>query len=179
MPRQHRSSDYEGPLIAVFKARHLQVGSKVAALTAELFKDEDFGYFRLPDPFDGNVAVAGSTVRLLVVHQDKVKTATDWCLDENCTLGAALVSESLGFKQELFPVLKTVMPLKDFELVYVTHDKSFELPSAADSFPQPKAYEAPGETEGTSSSAASSTGVLVQLPTKPRKSIEGQVIPIP
>lgn len=50
LPKGHKASQYEGPLLAVLKARHQQCGSKLQELTAQKFNAGAYGYFGLPSP---------------------------------------------------------------------------------------------------------------------------------
>jgi len=159
VPNTHKGSAYEGPLLAVLKARHEQCGGLLAQTTAAKVKAGDFGFFMTDDPFDGNVQVRGhDDIVIEVVSAAKAAETNDWGLAENTNKSAALVSETLGFSQELFLLLKREMGDERYAKAFPEYDNTFELPNAADRFPDPKSYEQePASSHGHESEPASST----------------------
>lgn len=148
--------------------------------TAAYWRGE-FGYFSLPVPFVGKVKVTGGPL-IDVVGQARAAKATDWKTQECYNLDAALVSDSLQFCQGLC-IARSAIAEADFANTFPAHDTDFEMPNAADMFPDPKVYDAP-QTMSSSSSAASSSfsaaspgaasssasvGGLIITPLKPRR----------
>jgi hypothetical protein len=142
IPIEHKSSEYEGPLLAVFKARHCEVGSRLQDFTTEKFKMQAYGYFKLPNPFVGTVSV-GSQHMVKVIAPERAAEASDWEIHECYNFDAALISVSLQYSQGLLCIARSNLSTEDYENVFVNHDSKFELPNAADMFPSPKVYETP------------------------------------
>lgn len=186
LPTRHKSSQYEGPLLAVMKARHESLGGRLQDFTPDAFKNGGYGYFTLPVPFKGQVKLTnGATVE--VISEAQAATATDWEIHEGYNLDAALVSVSLQFSQGLFCIARRTLKEADLNSAFAPHDQSFEMPNAADMFPDPKGYEAPSgsgaassASEARASSSASSmcaslgtsVGGVIVTPIKPRRQLE-------
>lgn len=181
LPTNHKSSSYEGPLLAVMKARHEALGCRLQKFTTAAFKRGDYGYFTLPEPFIGKVSITGGHT-IEVVSTPRAAEATDWQIQEPYNLDAALVSETLQFCQGLLCIARRTMPPADFAAIFAPHDDEFEMPRAADMFPDPKVYDLPEGTGAASCSSSSfaaaspsaasssaSVGGVIVTPVKPRR----------
>ena len=191
LPRQHRGAEFEGPLVAVFRQRNLEVGSRLKCITPEEVQKGDFGYFLLPEPFQGKVWLRYSKTLLDVLTADQVKQASDWRLSDNSTFEAALVSVTSGFSQGLWPLARKALGADVVKEQCPAHDDSFEHPGAGDAFPMPKTYEtkaspvatAPLVTTTASASAGAAgialgTGIVLKVPAKPRKQLDMAVVKV-
>lgn len=180
LPKGHKASQYEGPLLAVLKARHQQCGSKLQELTAQKFNAGAYGYFGLPSPFVGVVSVTGFETVLKVVSEEVARTADDWQIVDNTNFDAALVSATLGISKDLFVLLKRSVAQAEFDRQWPEHDETFELANAEESFPKPKGYEdaIPESAGGSSSGEASASSSEVQFdglritPIKKRRTLQ-------
>ena len=197
LPKLHKASGYEGPLLAVLKARHSEVGSKLQDMTPDKFDSAAYGYFSLPTPFVGVVGVTNMDIRIKVMSEDQAAEASDWRLVENTNKDAALVSQALGFSQDLVVLAKRCMQKEQFEGAFPDHDLTFEIKNAADRFPDPKNYgrtaAAPTSSILSSPASSSSSGVVkhaagtgcemvgdvIVTPLRGRRKLDGAVLATP
>ena len=186
IPSSHKAACYEGPLIAVLVARHVAVGSPFAGLTMSKVLKKIIGYFHLGHGFaeSGEVIVNGRKgLTISAVSSEVARSTDDWKLEEITNFDARLVSANLSFSQGLFTLLHRQHPSVAEE--YGAHDDAFEYPDAADSFPDPKAYDQSAQRlQITSESASSSEGAnspngpVIITPIKKRRSIVESPTPI-
>ena len=175
LPQTHRGNRFEGPLVKVFVERHKSVGSPLGAMTMEGFRERKYAYFSMPSPFCGLVLVnAQPDLKFQVFDEDKAKDATDWELVDTCTDHCALVSKALGFVQQLFPLVKRLDGAKELPV----HLETFELPRAADCFPEPKSYRVADSPDTATPAVVTSSGSVevdgvVVTPQKKRRSLSG------
>ena len=138
VPTRHKGSGYEGPLLAVLKQRHVDMGSRLSNMTRQMYADGAWGYFALPQPFLGAVLVRGHDLTFTVVHEEVAQMTTDWSIANNGTMEATVESESLGCVQCLFTVLTREKGSSWVKANMPEHVFHFEYPNAADRFPEPK-----------------------------------------
>ena len=181
----HKSSGFEGPLLAVFKARHEQCGRLLADVTPAKVQAFEFGTFVLGQPFDGSVSVRGHAMQIEVCPKEKAEEAEGWFLIDNTNRDAALISDTLGFSQNLFVLVRKKCSPDEFAKAFPEYDDTFEIPSAADRFPCVKSYDdpardsraGPSELPVLMDSSCADTSIvkidgLIVSPLKKRRSLE-------
>ena len=187
IPCSHKAACYEGPLIAVLVARHVAVRSPLAGLTMAKVLRKIIGYFHLSHDFaeSGEIIVNGRKGLTITAVSSEVASSTDdWKLEEITNFDARLVSAKLSFSQGLFTLLQRQH--SSVAEKYRAHDDAFEHSDAADSFPDPKAYDQSAqrlqiasESSPSSESATSPNGPIIITPIKRRRSIVELSTPIP
>ena len=152
VPREHKGSDYENPLLHILKLRAQSIG-RIQYMTPARFLEGRATYFYLPDEFVGEVTTfEGSSVR--VVDAEKAAETDDWEIFNGHTPDASLGSESLGWQQQIWVVWqRSGGPEKP------AHDDTIENPRACDHFPSPK---------GLGDASPDITLPLVDVATPPR-----------
>jgi hypothetical protein len=133
VPREHKGSDFEGPLLHILKLRAVSIG-RITGMTPAKFMDGQASYFQLPNEFIGEVdTYLGTKVR--VVDAAKAKETDDWDIYNGHLPDATLGSESLGWQQHIWVVWqRSGGPEK------AMHDDVIEMPRACDHFPTPKGF---------------------------------------
>ena len=181
LARNHKAADFEGPLIAVLQMRHNDVGSRLRTSQLRYIKSRLYGYFHIPDEFEGEVIICGQRgLMLTATTQELAATATDWELEENTNHDARLVSRSLAFSQGLFCLLFSQRPELRDAPEFAPHDDGVEFPDAANAFPDPKSYDSAakrlvnsdggnGAQDGVTT--VSPGGTVTVTPVKRRRSI--------
>lgn len=143
LPEKHRGSNFEGPLIAVLKARYEAMGSRLANIDWTDIRDGKIGFFVWNEADPTKVTMLGGHVISLNIDAAFMRQARDWKIQRNCSIDQAiLVSEELDASFELWPkVIKQYSaqecPIGDFA-------EEFEYPNAADDFPDPSGARGDG-----------------------------------
>jgi len=66
----HKAAEFEGPLIAVLKDHIVAVcGDTLSMFTMEMYRKGDWGHFRMPDPFVGDLVDNRDATAFSVFHQ--------------------------------------------------------------------------------------------------------------
>ena len=172
LPKEHKSSSCEGPLIAVLKVRHEEIGKPCACMTWAMYVAGDWGRFRTNKPFDGYIFVDALEAGILITTPEMAEAADDWVVSYPNSPNCTLTSAKLHFSQGVLPVVKAALPAFKIEELLANYERK----NAADNFPDEKKYEvvvaAPVEEACNADGSVTFEGVLV-TPAKKRRLLGG------
>ena len=172
LPKEHKCCKYEGPLIALLKVRHEEIGTPCSSLTWTTYVAGDWGRFRIAKPFDGNITVDDNDA-VLITTALMAQAADDWVVSYPNSLHCTLSSAKLHFSQGVLPLVMVELP--DFKIEELL--MACERKHAADKFPDEKKYQAVAaqvveENAINDDGSVTFEGVVV-TPAKKRRSVSG------
>jgi hypothetical protein len=169
VPKQHPCSEWEGPMLAVLKARCAEVGPRLDSLTYH--NKDSFGWATYSNEKPTKVTIQWHAGGPLVVDLPYTEGFMQGCtvtIQDNCSLqDCYLCDENAGFSQVIWPLLQKQHPKHGLQ----QDCSAFELPDAAADFkeivaPSPRMLHASmgklGSNDG--SVVASSPGALPGSP---------------
>mmetsp|Transcript_111630 Transcript_111630/g.240657 ORF Transcript_111630/g.240657 Transcript_111630/m.240657 type:complete len:308 (+) Transcript_111630:55-978(+) len=130
LPTLHKSSGYEGPLLAVFMARLQDKGDRIKNITRDQVDSMKYGYFHF-NPETKELKYMSGEIMNPGITEEQWSRAADWCLTSNHNLDAALASDSLGHVTKLFKLAAN----QGVQNLPCSHAQEFEHSDAANDFP--------------------------------------------